>query len=290
MKSREKMPGLLMGLVDGGSSGCLERRVMRLLETLWARRSRVASAAGCAAMMGVLSVGVVMFGVRQVLAQGAARALEFDVVSVKAIKSVPGDPLWHTTTMSDGFSVIMPLSQFVARAYGIRQDLVSGLPAWADSTAFAIEAKVASTDVVEYRKQSQQQRERMLQSILRDRFKLSAHTVTRQLPVYELVLTKRAMLQESRAGARGSSMGPGLITCTGCSMSALAEMLSQTLQRNVLDRTEATGVYDIKLRWSDSAGPSLFTALEEQAGVKVEPNKGPVQTLVVDHIDPPSEN
>jgi uncharacterized protein (TIGR03435 family) len=67
-------------------------------------------------------------------------------------------------------------------------------------------------------------------------------------------------------------------------------MLSQSLQRDVLDDTGLTGMYDIKLQWSDSTGPSLFTALEEQLGLKLNSAKGPVKTLVVDHVERPSEN
>ena len=85
-------------------------------------------------------------------------------------------------------------------------------------------------------------------------------------------------------------MGPCQITCKKCNVSVLVDMLSQTLQRDVLDHTGLTGLYDIKLRWSDSTGPSLFTALEEQIGVKLKSSKGPVKTLVVEHVERPSEN
>ena len=85
-------------------------------------------------------------------------------------------------------------------------------------------------------------------------------------------------------------MGSGQITCSGCNVSMLADMLSQSLQRDVLDDTGLTGMYDIKLQWSDSTGPSLFTALEEQLGLKLNSAKGPVKTLVVDHVERPSEN
>jgi uncharacterized protein (TIGR03435 family) len=68
-------------------------------------------------------------------------------------------------------------------------------------------------------------------------------------------------------------MGPGQITCKSCTVSVLVDMLSQTLQRDVLDHTGLTGLYDIKLRWSDSTGPSLFAAMEEKIGVKLKSGK-----------------
>jgi uncharacterized protein (TIGR03435 family) len=128
----------------------------------------------------------------------ANKQLEWDVISVKTVKSMPDGMLSHTTGAPDGFSIIMPLGQFVAAAYGIRQDLISGLPGWANSTEFAIDAKVAPSDVEQFRTLAPQQRGEMLQSILVERFKFSAHMVTRQLPAYELVLTKRALLQQAR--------------------------------------------------------------------------------------------
>jgi uncharacterized protein (TIGR03435 family) len=213
----------------------------------------------------------------------------WDVISVKPVKPADGT-ISHTTTVSNGYSVTQPLRQFIAEAYGIRQELISGLPGWADSTPFAIEAKVAPSDIAEYHGLPKRQKELMLQSILEDRFKLKAHTDTRQLPVYELVPGKHVVLHEAQQGEGGSSMGPGQITCKNCSVSVLAEMLSQTVQRDVLDHTGLTRLYDIKLRWSDSAGPSLFTALEEQLGLKLESSKGAVKTLVVEHAEQPSEN
>jgi len=122
-----------------------------------------------------------------------------------------------------------------------------------------------------------------------------------------------AKLQESAGGndARQIRMGRGQINGQGMPMELLANQLSNILGRSVLDRTGLKGSYDVKLEWtpdqeqggifgggpdapppppSDSSGPSIFTALQEQLGLKLESQKGPVEIIVIDHLEKPSEN
>ncbi len=240
----------------------------------------------------LLAIACVCLALPAARAQTAASApgklLEWDVVSIKVHK--PDGVISHSTGMSNGFSIVIPLKQFIGEAYGIRQDLISGLPKWAESAQYDIQGKVAGSDAKEFNRLPNNQKDMMLRSILADRFKLTAHTETKQLPVYELVVVKASKLKPGAPGAAGSSSGPGLISCQGCDVSFLSSKLAESLQRTVVDSSGLTGKYDIDLRWSDSAGPSLFTALEEQLGLKLQPSKGPVETLVVDHVEAPSEN
>jgi uncharacterized protein (TIGR03435 family) len=107
---------------------------------------------------------------------------------------------------------------------------------------------------------------------------------------------------------RGGMMrmsGPGNLTVTAMTMTQLANMLSQQLHKTVVDQTGLTGTYDFTLQWTpdnlpasptgdaqapEPSGPTIFTAVQEQLGLKLESTKGPVKTLVIDHIEPPSEN
>jgi len=174
----------------------------------------------------------------------------------------------------------------------------------------------------------------MLQVLLGNRFHLTLHRETRQLPVYELTIGKGgAKLQSSKEGSctpysvdspppaslpggpRPSFCGfhttPGdSLDGKGITMATLAATLSRTyvspLGRNVIDHTGLTGAYDVNLKWaidslsapagpnttplSDVTGPSIFTALQEQLGLKLESAKGPVEVLVIDHIERPSAN
>jgi uncharacterized protein (TIGR03435 family) len=130
------------------------------------------------------------------------------------------------------------------------------------------------------------------------------------LPVYELVLAKGgALCKEVAPGegdkplngiAPGSTMiRDGHLNSHDVPVAALANMLSAQLQRTVLNQTGLPGRYDFTLTWApdngsgpspDATAPPLFVALQEQLGLKLQPGKGPVETLVVDHVDPPSEN
>jgi uncharacterized protein (TIGR03435 family) len=252
----------------------------------------------------------------------------FDVVSVKPNKSDSG--MVRVMTKPDGYAASnVSLKMLIQSAYGIREDLVSGAPSWADSARFDIDAKVAGSDVDALKKLSPEQRRSILQPLLADRFKLKAHTETKQLPVYELVLAKGgSKLKEAASGdtyANGIKgpdgvgraglmrMGRGQLTAQAVPITSLANLLSQQLHRTVIDKTGLTGKYDLELNWTpdqgsepmfkgadgaqqrsdsapDSSGPSIFTALQEQLGLKLQSAKGPVETLVIDQVEMPSEN
>jgi uncharacterized protein (TIGR03435 family) len=252
----------------------------------------------------------------------------FDVVSVKPNKSDSG--MVRIMAKPDGYSASnVSLKMLIQSAYGIRQDLISGAPNWADSARFDIDAKVAGSDVDALQKLNPEQRRLVLQPLLADRFKLEIHMETKQLPVYELVLAKGgSKLKEATAGdtyasgikgsdgvGRGGLMrvGRGQLTAQAVPMTSLANMLSQQLHRTVLDKTGLTGKYDLELMWTpdqgadpmfkgpdgspqradaapDSSGPSIFTALQEQLGLRLHSSKGPVETIVIDHVEMPSEN
>lgn len=170
----------------------------------------------------------------------------------------------------------------------------------------------------------------MVQALLADRFRLKVSHQTKELPVYALVVAKGGpKLTETQVpppspdgmaapnrGFRGiRMMGPGQLTGTNINVGLLARILSRQreLGRLVIDQTGLKGNYDWTLKWTpdqgdpmfrgpdggrpstdvpapDSSGPSIFTALEEQLGLKLESRKGPIETLVIDSIERPSEN
>ena len=252
----------------------------------------------------------------------------FDVISIKPDKSESG--MVRIMGKPDGYAADnVSLKMLIQNAYGIREDLISGAPNWADSARFDIDAKVADVDVEALKKLTQEQRRLILRPLLADRFKLKIHTETRQLPVYELVVAKGgSKLKEATPGdtyangvkgpdgvGRGGMMrvGRGQLTAQAVPMTPFANMLSQQLHRTVVDKTGLTGKYDIELNWTpdqgadpmfkgpdgppqrsdaapDPSGPSIFTALQEQLGLKLQSAKGPVETIVIDHVEMPSEN
>jgi uncharacterized protein (TIGR03435 family) len=160
------------------------------------------------------------------------------------------------------------------------------------------------------RDQFHQQFEQMIRQLLADRFKLAVHPETRQLPVYALVVAQNGpKLQPAKDPDAGTSLSSrrGQLTAKGVSSAQLAEKftrsLSDELGRIVIDKTGLTGRYDLTLKWTpdigpapllngepDTSAPSIFTAIQEQLGLKFESTKGPVPVLVVDHAELPSEN
>jgi uncharacterized protein (TIGR03435 family) len=144
----------------------------------------------------------------------------------------------------------------------------------------------------------------MLRSLLEDRFRLKVHREIREQPVYSLGVAKEGpKLKTSSAdeqpgmalGSKGQTIEMRFSKWT---MARLARQISVNEGRKVLDKTELSGEYDFTLSYVDDRravggqqdGPSLFTALQEQLGLKLESQKGPVEVLVIEHADKPSEN
>jgi uncharacterized protein (TIGR03435 family) len=216
----------------------------------------------------------------------------------------------------------VPLRKLVEAAYHIvpNRGLVSGGPAWVDSTGFDIEAK-AGAGVIRPEMTNRQwvdATKLMLQTLLEQRFKLQTRHETKDMPIYRLVrakggvkLTKAPVRDCSapRANCHGFEGGPGHgIEGHTDSMLDLSELLTFFADRIVRDATGLAGDFDIRTtgwavargRSDDSAntsnevidpnGPSLFTVLEEQLGLKLEPATGPVDLLVIQSAERPVEN
>ena len=229
----------------------------------------------------------------------------FEVVSVKLSKpgcdnmmvcSPPGRFSAHCTT----------LMGLLFNAYPtVKPNVpIPGLPGWANSVRFDVDAKTddetaAAIENLPHEEQWKQTRT-MLQEALADRFKLRTHNETREGPIYELVTAKGGFkLKEvpESEHARGTSWGNGHVQVRKGPIGGLVFALSDLLSRNVVDKTGLSGNYDIDLKWTPDeqqgtpdAGPTLFTALEEQLGLKLVSAKGLVDTFVVDHAERPTEN
>jgi uncharacterized protein (TIGR03435 family) len=200
-------------------------------------------------------------------------------------------------------------------AYGIPGPQILGGPNWVGSDRFDIEAKVDDVVVAEMAKLDREQRNQMerqmVQQLLADRFKLAVHFETKELPVYALVVAKggpKLAVSTVKDGGTSVSSGNARMTAKGVTMTKLAQTLTQVLARElgriVIDKTGIDGKYDVKLEWAPDSGsatpggsndiappgPSIFTATQEQLGLKLESTKAAVETLVIDHIEQPSEN
>jgi uncharacterized protein (TIGR03435 family) len=237
--------------------------------------------------------------------------LSYEVVSVKPFDAGTANGMtmsWRST--KDGFNASgVTLEGLMISAYGLlTTDQIEGLPSWADSAQFAVEAKMDESTAAALQKLALPDRihaqDQMIQSLLADRFALKAHHESRERPVYDLVVARSgSKLQETPAGVSGGySMGNGQLTGHGITLDSLKFSLTNVVGRVIVDETGLTGRYDMTLNWTsddeagtpgagDSAtGPSIFTALEEQLGLKLVSAKGPVDTIVIDHVEKPSQN
>jgi bla regulator protein blaR1 len=260
--------------------------------------------------------------------QSGTTPLTFEVASIKpsagdghrvAIQMLPGGGLRATG---------VTLRMLLAQAYDVRDFQISGGPGWLNTDRYDITTKVdtgsgdAPNDagkMTEERKTTGDQMRERLRALLADRFQLVLHRETKDQSVYALVVGKGGpKLQESQtkegSGPRARmSMGRGQLSGQDVPLDMLAKTLSNQLGRPVIDRTGLKGNFDFKLEWTpdpgqsggpfgggppgadappppDPNGPSIFTAVQEQLGLRLESQKGPVEMLVIDKVEKPSEN
>lgn len=176
---------------------------------------------------------------------------------------------------------------------------VHGGPTWIDTDLYDFEAKADDPSA------GPDQIRAMMQTLLVDRFKLGVHRETQEGQVYTLVVGKNgSKMQEAKEGRRDhiDFTGPGQIVCTECELVGLTSVLSNILESPVLNNTGLKGFYNFSLEYADprwtsknlpselASRPDIFSAVQEQLGLKLEAKKGPVEILVVDHIERPSEN
>lgn len=175
-------------------------------------------------------------------------------------------------------------------AYRVKDFQVSGGPKWIDADRFDINARSAGGE-------GDEKLFEMLQTLLADRFQLAFHREQKTAPAYALVVAKSGLKIKPVEGATGSTSksGKGMLMAQGVSMAKLADRLSRYVGAPVADMTEAPGVYDFKLEWSvegdaNDVQSALFAALQSELGLKLESRKVPVEVIVVDRAEKPSEN
>lgn len=262
-------------------------------------------------------------------ASAPASLPEFEVASIKPNKS-GSMMINMRMTPDGMIITGLPLHMLLRQAFGVPNDRLLGEPGWVNSARYDIDAKVDAADAPKLDKVPPQQRWAMMLPLLEERFGLKFHRETRSVEVYALVLAKGgSKLKEATpgdtyanglkgpngpGGAGMMMMGRGELTAQAVPMERLVQTLSLQLGSSVVDKTGLVGKYDIHLQWTpdegsgqmmgpppggsmpganappDETGPSLFTALQDQLGLKLEARKEPVDVIVIDHIEPPSPN
>jgi uncharacterized protein (TIGR03435 family) len=240
----------------------------------------------------------------------AATEPAFDVVTIKRNKTGLGPATIDSPSNGDSVTITnMSPHLLIGFAFELAlHDTIYGLPAWTDSETYDITAKVAESGLPAFHRLLPRQRNPMLQPLLEDRFHLKSHYENKELPAYALVVAKGgskliavepAITPDGGRDPGGIRMGRGEITANAAPIAVLLDGLSQQLGRPVVDRTGLAGHYNFTLQFTPAqastdsqtdAGPSIFTAVQEQLGLKLESTKGAVPVLVIDHIERPTEN
>jgi uncharacterized protein (TIGR03435 family) len=265
-------------------------------------RAAIAGTVGFVLALDILALNV---------AFGQAGKPEFEVASVKPASRQ--DRVIGMFTRPGGRITITlyTLKMLIHEAYGVQAFQISGGQQWTDEDRYDIEAKPpANSPSSKYSPANPklpppQEELLMLQSLLADRFKLKVHTETREGPVYELAVgDKGPKLEAAKSaddfpvvafGRSGRADQPDFMRGENASMQLLAARLALELGRPVLDQTGLKGSFDFEFRYAKDDGPadaspSLFSAIQEQLGLKLVPAKGPVEILVIDSAEKPSAN
>jgi uncharacterized protein (TIGR03435 family) len=226
----------------------------------------------------------------------------FEVASIKPNKDTGGGS-WSS---SGGRQTIIGTTAtvLIMSAFNVHDFEIIGAPSWSDSERLDVIAQAEG-------KPTPEESRLMMESLLEERFALKAHREAREGPVYRLILAKKEgtlgpqlLRSDSECGAPPPSSVPWAISACAMRMgpadmimgarlfSDLIGTLESLVDRRIINETSLIGRFDVKLDWSrgprDVERPSIFTAIQEQLGLKLEPSRGPISVIVIDSISRPT--
>jgi uncharacterized protein (TIGR03435 family) len=251
-------------------------------------------------------------------AQQASDRPRFDVASVKP--NVSNDGRVSVGASGSRYSATgVSLALLIRNAYGVQEFQIVGAPSWAESDRFDIAATMPGESSPGPKSAGELSRQAlMMQALLEERFHLVVHTEMRDMPVYALVMARadRALgpsLRRSTDAKNNSTVAPGVILLRGQTMPQLATALSRltntgsSLGRLIVDRTGLDGNYDVDLHFTpdripnfgpggppqglppiDPDAASIYAAVREQLGLKLDAQRAPVEVLVIDRVEKPT--
>jgi uncharacterized protein (TIGR03435 family) len=336
-----------LACVSGVTGADLKKRIVYIMTKNTVRkldfgRKLLLSAAGLVSIALPIAFGLLNGTQSRAKSQArdsAATAPAYEVASTKLNKAgtaalKTGGIVSQRLNLGPGTFTAENISmwELIRLAYRVEDYQVSGAPDWFSSDLYDVDAKADKSAIDEMQKLGNDQRElqnrRMLQTLLKDRFKLTLRQVTKDLPVYSLVVAEAGKLHEAQGdcgpGPTTLVLDSGMPPCGSLRVfpwvghldglkvpiTQLVANLSGFTKRMVLDNTNLGGKYNINLKWfpgpnefpprpaylpptyqPDPNSPPLQTAIQQQLGLKLESQTGPVPLLVIDHVEkPPSEN
>jgi bla regulator protein BlaR1 len=326
LKICEFCVGSPLDFVSGVTGFDLKNRIVNIMANNVGRkldfsRKLLLSAAGFAAVAFPVAFG--LFNATQSRANSQEQIAGvippvYEAVSIKAISIRPNESAKHSAgigfTIGDFSATDVTVQTLIKAAYNVEDSQISGAPSWLNSETFDIEAKWDKSIVEALKELSQDQlaleRGHMLRELLSDRFKLTLHREFQHLPVYYLVIAQKGpKLHKAKPGdtypkgirdmdGKGHgglmSLREGQLTGQGVPVASLVRQLLREVSREfggsiIEDKTGLTGNYDFTLHWTPGEGqPALFRSLQEQLGLRLEPQNGPAEFLVIDHVEKPA--
>jgi bla regulator protein blaR1 len=315
-----------LACVSGVTGADLKKRIVRIMTQRHAETLSVGRRLLLGTIGGAVLAGPVIFGLvhaPRVRAQSSSgtptTTITFDVASIK-----PDHSDGHSVRISfndDSLTASgVTLKRLIEVAYNMNGFQLAGGPDWVSSETYELQAKMDESTVEALKKvpreQMNEQRRMMVQLLLAERFNLKVSHSSKELPIYALVVAKNGpKFSESETidkAKTGFSDHDGDVTVTALTMGRVAQWLSRIAGRKVVDKTGLQGQYDFKLHYDDrtqslvatapaegsagtaappdSSGPSIFAALQDQLGLKLESQKGPVDTLIIESAEKPSPN
>lgn len=224
---------------------------------------------------------------------GAALCQQPPRIEVASVKTSLADPRNSGVTTGHGriHAENVTLKRCIMGAWSIGPNQVVGGPDWLNTERFEIEARAdqpVDDDAV---------LSLLLRGILVERFKLAVHHETRPIEAYVLETAKNGPKMDKSTGGESIDLSRnGGIDSKNATMRHFAEVLSRQMDLPVVDRTGLTGFFNLKLEWTPQAagqandGPSIYTAIQEQLGLRLRAEKTPIDVLVIDHAERPAEN
>jgi len=235
---------------------------------------------------------------------------EFEVAAIKRSPVEPSPNAGFNVTATEMRVPSISLARLITFAYALHRSQVAGLPGWAETEGYTIVAKLPQGDPTD------PQLLAMVQNLLKSRFNLSSHTEKRELSVYAISIGKEGpagvkMVNSASSGLSIGSQGPGRTSFRGGTMANLANQLQlRVFDRPVIDQSGLTGHYDFTLNWrpdefqfpnmpapqraaamaANDALPDLFSAFQQQLGMKLEATKALMDVLMIDEVSRPTEN
>ena len=312
--------------VAGVTGADLKKRMVRIMSHRmlhnldFPRKVLLASAAVLAVAIPVTVGLLTATPGRAQSVDASATAPVFSSVSVRPEQSTGNEPnhLQAFFSLRDGsFSARgITLERLIQDAYHLQDSQVSGGPDWLKTARFDVDAKFDPQFVAAMQQRIDDHKDfdnqAMLKAILASQFKLATHTKAQTLPVYDLVVDVGGPKLEVATGMRTMRMGPGDLSSSGTPIEFLVQQLAVRLGQPVIDKTGLKGTYTYSLHWTpdpseaqhvkhaglpepdppptDTNGPSLVTAVQEQLGLKLEPQTAAVPVMVIDHAEAPAAN